>query len=77
MPDDEGPPEWISYFKPNVSIQLIDDFSAFPPDKIPEPVLILLLFSECLMSLCFFLFDWSSSLRIAQSPSAHSPSLMP
>ena len=24
---DEGPPEWISYWKPNVTINLVDDFT--------------------------------------------------
>lgn len=26
---DEGPPEWVSFFKPNVTINLVDDFTRF------------------------------------------------
>ena len=26
---DEGPPEWVSFFKPNVTINLVDDFTRY------------------------------------------------
>ena len=32
------PREIISMLKPNVSIALIDDFTVYPADKIPDPV---------------------------------------
>lgn len=35
---DEGPAEWISFFKPNVTITMVDDFTAYPADKVPEHV---------------------------------------
>ena len=35
---EEGPPEWISFFKPNVTITMVDDFTAYPADKVPEHV---------------------------------------
>lgn len=27
---EEGPPEWVSYFKPNLTINLVDDFTRCP-----------------------------------------------
>lgn len=26
---EDGPPEWISYWKPNVTINLVDDFTRY------------------------------------------------
>lgn len=34
----EGPPEWIGFFKPNVTITMVDDFTAYPADKVPDHV---------------------------------------
>ncbi|PKA57155.1 hypothetical protein AXF42_Ash002459 [Apostasia shenzhenica] len=35
---DEGPVEWISFWKPNVTINLIDDFSRYPYNALPPNV---------------------------------------
>lgn len=34
----EGPPEWIGFYKPNVTITMVDDFTAYPADKVPDHV---------------------------------------
>ena len=39
---DEGPPEWIGFLKPNITICMVDDFTAHPADKIPDHVRCLL-----------------------------------
>ena len=31
---DEGPAEWISFLKPNISINMVDDFTPHPADKV-------------------------------------------
>ncbi|XP_077224936.1 uncharacterized protein LOC143858181 [Tasmannia lanceolata] len=36
---DEGPTEWVSYWKPNVTINLVDDFTRYPHNAIPPNVL--------------------------------------
>ena len=35
---DEGPPEWIGFLKPNITICMVDDFTAHPADKVPDHV---------------------------------------
>ncbi|CAN8256856.1 unnamed protein product [Cochlearia groenlandica] len=35
---DEGPVEWISYWKPNVTINLIDDFTRYPQHGVPPNI---------------------------------------
>ncbi|KAJ6809282.1 cleft lip and palate transmembrane protein 1-like protein isoform X1 [Iris pallida] len=35
---DEGPVEWVSYWKPNVTINLVDDFTRYPHNAIPPTV---------------------------------------
>ncbi|CAN1184490.1 Putative lipid scramblase CLPTM1 [Linum perenne] len=37
-PKDEGPPEWISYFKPNVTVNLIEDFSRYAQNAVPPNI---------------------------------------
>ena len=34
----EGPPEWISFLKPNVTITMVDDFTPYAADKVPDHV---------------------------------------
>lgn len=34
-PKDEGPVEWISYWKPNVTINLLDDFTRYSMNAVP------------------------------------------
>ena len=34
----EASPDWISFFKPNVTITMVDDFTAYPADKVPDHV---------------------------------------
>lgn len=35
---DEGPPEWISYWKPNVTINLVDDFTSYSANAVPPNI---------------------------------------
>ncbi|XP_049403494.1 uncharacterized protein LOC125867112 isoform X1 [Solanum stenotomum] len=35
---EDGPPEWISYWKPNVTINLVDDFTRYTANAIPPIV---------------------------------------
>ncbi|XP_060212371.1 uncharacterized protein LOC132639991 isoform X1 [Lycium barbarum] len=35
---EDGPPEWISYWKPNVTINLVDDFTGYTGNAIPPIV---------------------------------------
>ncbi|KAK4353495.1 hypothetical protein RND71_029013 [Anisodus tanguticus] len=35
---EDGPPEWISYWKPNVTINLVDDFTRYTANSIPPIV---------------------------------------
>ncbi|XP_065873645.1 uncharacterized protein [Euphorbia lathyris] len=35
---DDGPVEWISYWKPNVTINLVDDFTRYPHNAVPPNV---------------------------------------
>ncbi|KAJ0266115.1 Transmembrane CLPTM1 family protein [Hirschfeldia incana] len=35
---DEGPAEWISYWKPNVTINLVDDFTRYPQHGVPPNI---------------------------------------
>ncbi|XP_074321008.1 uncharacterized protein LOC141657620 [Silene latifolia] len=37
-PKEEGPAEWISYWKPNVTINLLDDFSGYSANAVPPNV---------------------------------------
>ena len=55
------PREVISMLKPNVSIALVDDFTVYPADKIPDPVRrpqtchesAQLSGSQCVLFMCF------------------------
>ncbi|KAL1209757.1 hypothetical protein V5N11_020088 [Cardamine amara subsp. amara] len=35
---DEGPVEWLSYWKPNVTINLVDDFAHYPQHGVPPNI---------------------------------------
>ncbi|KAG7608571.1 Cleft lip and palate transmembrane 1 [Arabidopsis suecica] len=35
---DEGPVEWVSYWKPNVTINLVDDFTRYPQHGVPPNI---------------------------------------
>jgi len=35
---DEGPVEWMAFLKPNITITMVDDFTSYPADKVPEHV---------------------------------------
>ncbi|CAM8906567.1 unnamed protein product [Rhodiola kirilowii] len=35
---DEGPPEWVSYWKPNVTVNLVDDFSRYTQHAVPPNI---------------------------------------
>ncbi|KAL9354581.1 hypothetical protein Peur_052551 [Populus x canadensis] len=35
---DDGPAEWISYWKPNVTINLVDDFTKYPHNAVPPNI---------------------------------------
>ncbi|XP_042494102.1 cleft lip and palate transmembrane protein 1 homolog [Macadamia integrifolia] len=35
---DDGPTEWVSYWKPNITINLVDDFTRYPHNAIPPTV---------------------------------------
>ncbi|XP_010912667.2 uncharacterized protein [Elaeis guineensis] len=35
---DEGPVEWVSYWKPNITINLVDDFTRYPQNNIPQNI---------------------------------------
>uniref|UniRef100_A0A7C9DAD9 Uncharacterized protein n=2 Tax=Opuntia streptacantha TaxID=393608 RepID=A0A7C9DAD9_OPUST len=37
-PKDEGPVEWISYWKPNVTINLVDDFTRYSMNAVPPNI---------------------------------------
>uniref|UniRef100_A0A803KNK9 Cleft lip and palate associated transmembrane protein n=1 Tax=Chenopodium quinoa TaxID=63459 RepID=A0A803KNK9_CHEQI len=37
-PKDEGPPEWISYWKPNMTINLVDDFTRYSANSVPPNI---------------------------------------
>ncbi|XP_008786461.2 cleft lip and palate transmembrane protein 1 homolog [Phoenix dactylifera] len=36
---DEGPVEWVSYWKPNITINLVDDFTRYPLNNIPPNII--------------------------------------
>ncbi|XP_022967750.1 cleft lip and palate transmembrane protein 1 homolog [Cucurbita maxima] len=35
---DDGPVEWVSYWKPNVTINLVDDFTGYPHNGVPPNI---------------------------------------
>ncbi|XP_043720577.1 cleft lip and palate transmembrane protein 1 homolog [Telopea speciosissima] len=35
---DDGPTEWVSYWKPNITINLVDDFTRYPHNAIPPNI---------------------------------------
>ncbi|XP_059656256.1 uncharacterized protein LOC132303146 [Cornus florida] len=35
---DEGPVEWVSYWKPNITVNLVDDFTGYPHNAIPPNI---------------------------------------
>uniref|UniRef100_A0A2P2NGP9 Cleft lip and palate transmembrane protein n=1 Tax=Rhizophora mucronata TaxID=61149 RepID=A0A2P2NGP9_RHIMU len=35
---DDGPVEWVSYWKPNVTINLVDDFTRYPHNGVPPNI---------------------------------------
>ncbi|XP_047315214.1 cleft lip and palate transmembrane protein 1 homolog [Impatiens glandulifera] len=35
---DDGPVEWVSYWKPNITVNLVDDFTRYPKNAIPPNV---------------------------------------
>ncbi|XP_058097550.1 uncharacterized protein LOC131242735 [Magnolia sinica] len=35
---DDGPIEWVSYWKPNITINLVDDFTRYPHNAIPPNI---------------------------------------
>lgn len=35
---DVGPVEWVSYWKPNITVNLVDDFTGYPKNSIPPTV---------------------------------------
>jgi hypothetical protein len=35
---DEGPAEWAAFLKPNITITMVDDFTSYPADKVPDHV---------------------------------------
>ncbi|XP_022149371.1 cleft lip and palate transmembrane protein 1 homolog [Momordica charantia] len=35
---DDGPVEWVSYWKPNVTINLVDDFTRYPHNAVPPNI---------------------------------------
>lgn len=37
-PEDEGPAQWISYWKPNMTINLVDDFTRYTMSAVPPNV---------------------------------------
>ncbi|KDP24214.1 hypothetical protein JCGZ_25871 [Jatropha curcas] len=37
-PKDDGPAEWVSYWKPNVTINLVDDFTRYPHNAVPPNI---------------------------------------
>ncbi|KAB2597109.1 cleft lip and palate transmembrane protein 1-like protein [Pyrus ussuriensis x Pyrus communis] len=36
--EDDGPLEWVSYWKPNITINLVDDFTRYPRNAVPPNV---------------------------------------
>ncbi|KAK6790454.1 hypothetical protein RDI58_014254 [Solanum bulbocastanum] len=48
---EDGPPEWISYWKPNVTINLVDDFTRYTANAIPPIVAPCILYFLCLFIL--------------------------
>eukprot|EP00850_Spirogloea_muscicola_P017577 SM000152S01565 [mRNA] locus=s152:275605:280036:- [translate_table: standard] len=36
--DDNEPQEWIAYWKPNMTIALIEDFTYYPKNQVPDPI---------------------------------------
>ena len=47
LASEEGPVPWISFLKPNVTITMVDDFSAHPAERIPEHVSVRILCEFC------------------------------
>ncbi|CAL1381158.1 unnamed protein product [Linum trigynum] len=37
-PKEEGPPEWISYWKPNITVNLVEDFSRYSQNAVPPNI---------------------------------------
>ncbi|XP_057482217.1 uncharacterized protein LOC130769086 [Actinidia eriantha] len=36
--NDDGPVEWVSYWKPNITVNLIDDFTRYPKNAVPPNI---------------------------------------
>ncbi|KAK9950330.1 hypothetical protein M0R45_005826 [Rubus argutus] len=36
--EDTGPEEWVSYWKPNITVNLVDDFTRYPHNAVPPNV---------------------------------------
>ncbi|KAG0571434.1 hypothetical protein KC19_VG011000 [Ceratodon purpureus] len=43
---DEGPSEWVSFFKPNVTMNLVDDFTRYPRGGVPPQIVDHMTFDE-------------------------------
>jgi hypothetical protein len=48
--DEEAPPDWISFWKPNMTVNLVDDFTKYPVGGAPATI------AECIQPLlCYFM----------------------
>eukprot|EP00252_Welwitschia_mirabilis_P019611 TRINITY_DN4588_c0_g1_i2.p1 TRINITY_DN4588_c0_g1~~TRINITY_DN4588_c0_g1_i2.p1 ORF type:complete len:615 (+),score=94.38 TRINITY_DN4588_c0_g1_i2:204-2048(+) len=36
--NNDGPPEWVSFWKPNITINLVEDFTRYSPNSVPPHV---------------------------------------
>ncbi|XP_050369046.1 uncharacterized protein LOC126787164 [Argentina anserina] len=36
--EDNGPEEWVSYWKPNITVNLVDDFTRYPHNTVPPNI---------------------------------------
>ncbi|KAF3504121.1 hypothetical protein F2Q69_00045224 [Brassica cretica] len=53
---DEGPVEWISYWKPNVTVNLVDDFTRYPQHGVPPNI------APCILP--FLLADYYLNIQV-------------
>ncbi|CAB4309012.1 unnamed protein product [Prunus armeniaca] len=78
--EDIGPVEWVSYWKPNITINLVDDFTGYPHNAVPPnvaPCILLLYLTVMLSGLIIGLLGpismtkWQLFLQIDQSFQIH------
>ncbi|GMN27047.1 hypothetical protein TIFTF001_001511 [Ficus carica] len=53
--NDDGPVDWVSYWKPNITINLVDDFTKYPQNAVPPNI------APCILDLLFYISAFAYS----------------